>query len=128
MNLLLDTHTFLWWVKDSSNLSHNARSLLEDTDNVLYLSIASIWEIAIKLSLNKLEIELPLHEFISKQLNSNDIQELSIQRHHVMKVVEFPFHHRDPFDRLIIAQALIDSMPIVGKDEIFDAYGVKRLW
>lgn len=128
MEMLLDTHVFLWWVNDSPELSKNVITLITDEENTLYLSTASLWEMAIKLSLGKLEINVPLQEFIDTQMLINKIYEMPIQRTHVVKVVDLPFHHRDPFDRLLIAQALVKNIPVISKDKILNLYGVKRLW
>lgn len=128
MIYLLDTHAFLWFINDDKALSRTAKVLIEDSQNVIYLSIASIWEIAIKVSLGKLEVPSPFNTFINEQLHENSITVLEIKVEHTGRIVELPLHHRDPFDRLIIAQALNDTLPIIGKDDIFDRYGVKRHW
>lgn len=125
---LLDTHSFLWFINDDVALSETARILIESPENIIYLSIASIWEIAIKVSLGKLEVPSPFTAFIDKQLAENNIQILPINTKHVGKVVSLPFHHRDPFDRLIIAQSLVEEISIIGEDTIFDDYGVKVYW
>lgn len=128
MTYLLDTHTFLWFITDDVQLSKNAKQLIEDSDQALYLSIASIWELAIKVSVGKLAIPAPFDAFVVGQLRENNIGLLEIKVAHTGRVATLPFHHRDPFDRLIIAQALSEHWPIIGKDAVFDAYGVQRLW
>lgn len=128
MKLLLDTHSFLWFIGGSDRLSLTARSLIEDTDNQPFLSMASLWEMAIKVSIGRLELSLPFDELIPEQMNLNGINILDITTAHVAQVVNLPFHHRDPFDRLLIAQAKIEGMPIVGADETFDAYTITRMW
>ena len=125
---LLDTHTFLWFINDDKALSASAKGLIENPENILYLSIASVWEMAIKVSLGKLEVSSPFAEFIEEQLRENNITLLEIQISHTGLVSTLPFYHRDPFDRLIIAQALAENFSILGKDGVFDNYGVARYW
>jgi len=128
MNYLLDTHTFLWFINDDASLSSTAKTLIEDPENTIYLSVASIWEMAIKVSLDKLEMPSPFTDFIDEQLSKNTIILLGIKTEHTGIVATLPFHHRDPFDRLIIAQSKVEDIPVIGKDAIFDDYGIKRLW
>lgn len=128
MNYLLDTHTFLWFINDDESLSSTAKALIEDPENAIYLSVASIWEMAIKVSLDKLEMPSPFTDFIDEQLDENTITLLNIKTAHTGIVTTLPYHHRDPFDRLIIAQSKVEDIPIIGKDAIFDDYGIKRLW
>lgn len=128
MSFLLDTHAFLWFINDDPALSTSAKSLIEDPENTIYLSVASIWEMAIKISLGKLEMPSPFTDFIDDQLRENTIVLLDIKTAHAGVVATLPFHHRDPFDRLIIAQSKSEEMPVIGRDAIFDAYGVKRHW
>jgi PIN domain nuclease of toxin-antitoxin system len=127
MKLLLDTHTFLWFIDDSPQLSAKGKTLLE-ADNDLLLSIGSLWEIAIKLRLGKLTVAMPTDVLMTQQVTSNDIGVLSITVPHLVTVSTLPLNHRDPFDRLIIAQAMVEQMPIVSADPAFDAYPVQRLW
>jgi len=128
MSCLLDTHTFLWFINDDPTLSNPAKTLIEASEQGIYLSIASLWEMAIKVSLDKLEVPAPFAEFMLEQLRQNNIALLEIKADHVGQVATLPFHHRDPFDRLIIAQSLIEKLPIIGRDAVFDAYGVQRHW
>lgn len=128
MRLLLDTHTFLWFLSDDAQLSDPARKLIEDSANEILLSMASLWEMAIKISLGKLTIGGPFDTFIPEQIALNSIGLLSITLAHTAAVSTLPFHHRDPFDRLLIAQSLVDSVPIVSRDAVLDAYGVVRIW
>jgi PIN domain nuclease of toxin-antitoxin system len=128
MKLLLDTHTFLWFVTDSPRLSSTAKELIEDEYNEKCLSSASVWEIAIKYSIGKLSFELPFLTFIEQQMEQNSIDLLNVQISHIATVANLSLHHRDPFDRLIIAQAIVEYLPIVGVDKIFDLYSVQRLW
>lgn len=128
MRLLLDTHAFLWFIEGSTNLSERARKLIEDADNQRFLSIASIWEIAIKVSLNKLELKMTLSELVKQQVRGNAIEVLEIEPEHLDILVSLPFYHKDPFDRLIIAQSLTDELPILSKDTAFHDYSVRVLW
>jgi len=128
MKLLLDTHTLIWFIEGNPALSMTARRHIEDTSNELYLSVASLWEMAIKVSLGKLTLAQPLGTLIPQQLALNSIQLLNITVSHVAEVASMPFHHKDPFDRLLIAQSLVEGMPIIGVDTVFDAYGVSRIW
>lgn len=128
MRLLIDTHVFLWWIDDASRLSSKARSALSNPGNDCLLSIASCWEIAIKASLDKLRLPSPIDRFIPEQLAVNTFRQLAIDFRHVAKVAALPFHHRDPFDRLLAAQALEEGCPIVSADAVFLKYGLKRIW
>jgi PIN domain nuclease of toxin-antitoxin system len=128
MNLLLDTHTFLWFVQDDPKLSNTARELIEDDASHPFLSIASLWEIAIKMSLGKLQFTQPYEEFIPMQLAINGIEILGVTIEHTAAVAALPFHHRDPFDRLLAIQAKTEEMTLVSADQAFDAYDVKRTW
>lgn len=128
MNLLLDTHAFLWFIKNDASLSLRARGLIEETENKRLLSIVSLWEIAIKASLGKIVLKLPFDALMPRQLQENDIDLLPIALPHLGLVERLPFHHRDLFDRLIIAQSLVENLPLVSIDSQFDKYGVQRLW
>ena len=128
MKLLLDTHAFLWFIMGSANLSDKGRALIEDPSNENLLSVASLWEMAIKVSLGKLTLFAPFADLIPSQLNLNGIGLLNIGIDHVSLLATLPFHHRDPFDRLLIAQALTEKIPVVSIDAAFDAYGTSRLW
>jgi PIN domain nuclease of toxin-antitoxin system len=128
VNLLLDTHSFIWFVEDSPSLSAQARALIEEPTNAVFLSMASVWEMAIKVSLGKLHLSQPFDLFIPNQLLLNDITILDITVNHTLLVATLPFHHRDPFDRLLIAQSLVERMPCVSIDSVFDGYSVDRLW
>jgi PIN domain nuclease of toxin-antitoxin system len=128
MSYLLDTHAFLWFINDDPALSATAKALIEDPENTIYLSVASIWEMAIKISLGKLDIPSPFTDFIDDQLRENTIALLDIKTTHAGVVATLPFHHRDPFDRLIIAQSKSENIPLIGRDAIFETYGVKHHW
>jgi PIN domain nuclease of toxin-antitoxin system len=128
MNILLDTHTFLWFVADDQRLSNKARALIEAEENQPFLSIASLWEMAIKVSLGKLKFGQPYDLFIPQQLAMNGIGILNLSLEHTAAISTLPFHHRDPFDRLIAVQARLEKMCIVSVDTAFDAYEVQRVW
>jgi PIN domain nuclease of toxin-antitoxin system len=128
MNLLLDTHALIWFAENSPTLSKPAREALEDAENDLHYSVASIWEIAIKASLGKLKIRVPLDPDFRKQLEESGFAALSIEYAHAASVLALPWHHRDPFDRLLVAQALREQMLLVSHDRQLDAYQVKRVW
>jgi PIN domain nuclease of toxin-antitoxin system len=128
VKLLLDTHAFLWFIAGSERLSAIARELIEDSANQPLLSAASLWEMAIKLSLGRLQLGRPFENLIPEQMRLNGIQLLGIELEHVTPVTTLPFHHRDPFDRLLVAQAMVEQMPIVSADPAFDAYPIERLW
>jgi Uncharacterized protein conserved in bacteria len=127
MQLLLDTHTFLWFIMGNPTLSAPARALIEDVLNEKFLSVVSLWEIAIKLSIGKLSLSEPFDKLIPQQLSLNGFELLNIEIDHAAMVATLPFHHRDPFDRLLIAQALVEKMAIVSTDTAFDAYPITRL-
>jgi len=128
MRLLLDTHSFLWFIAGSSNLSVAARALIEAGDNEKSVSIASFWEMAIKLSLGRLAVAQPFETMMRAQLDQNGFGLLPITLSHLATVSTLPFHHRDPFDRLLIAQAKVEQLQVVTADPAFDTYAVGRLW
>lgn len=129
MRLLLDTHTFLWWLDDNEQqLSNSARSALMNAHNECFLSIASCWEMAIKSSLGKLRLTKPIERFIPEELNKNNFRLLPMDFRHVAKIEALPFHHRDPFDRILVAQSLTEKIAIVSADAVLSEYGVKRIW
>ena len=128
MRVLLDTCAFLWFIGGSERLSRPARDLIEDFDNSLYLSIASLWEIAIKINIGKLELAQPFATLIPEQIETHQIKLLQIHPDHLSRLLDIPLHHRDPFDRLIIAQAICERLPIISSDQAFPAYPVKLTW
>ncbi|HEX8846291.1 MAG TPA: type II toxin-antitoxin system VapC family toxin [Pyrinomonadaceae bacterium] len=127
MKLLLDTHTFLWFIEDNPRLSVQAKNLLE-SDADLLLSIACLWEISIKVSTGKLSLAQPFNIFLPQQLAENDIEILPISLTPLDVVSGLPFYHRDPFDRMLIAQAMVEKMAVVSADAALDAYSISRLW
>ena len=128
MKLLLDTHAFLWWVGASRELSRKARSAVGSGRNECFVSMASAWEIAIKVSLGSLRVEGALDRFLPEQLAANGFQPLPVDLKHAARVAALPFQHRDPFDRLLVAQALEEELAVVTADPVFARYGVKRVW
>lgn len=125
---LLDTHTFLWMATQPDRLGAAARARIEDGESRLLLSIASVWEMAIKKSLGKLELTSSVEELVDEQLAATDARLLQISAAHAGRVEFLPWHHRDPFDRLLVAQALQEELPILGRDADFDRYGIERIW
>ena len=128
MKLLLDTHTLLWFIGGSSSLSSTARMLIEDTENEKFVSIVSIWEIAIKVSVGKMSLSSPFDILFPHQLQINGFELLPVKVEHTSVVASLPFHHRDPFDRLLIAQSIAEDFAIVTTDAEFSDYSVKLLW
>lgn len=128
MKLLIDTHVVYWYIEGSRNLSATARTLIQDASNDILISPASYWEMAIKISLGKWQLTQPYHVFIDIGLNQYGFQLLPILPIHTEALIGLPFYHRDPFDRLLAVQALVDDLPLVSADVIFDQYGVNRLW
>ncbi len=128
MRLLLDTSSFLWFVAGSGKLSGKTRELMEDFDNELVLSVASLWEMAIKVSIGKLEMLEDFDRFISEKLEENEIGILHVRLAHLSEMIKLPFHHRDPFDRLIIAQSISENIPVIARDGIFKDYLVDIIW
>ncbi|NOQ34695.1 MAG: PIN domain-containing protein [Methylococcaceae bacterium] len=131
MNLLIDTHTFLWFVEGADELSDTAKNYILDDKNKIYISIVSLWEISIKNSLGKLDIGGEYATVIN-DVTDNDIEIMPISFQHTMIQNKLPFHHKDPFDRLIIAQGIAEQINIISKDSIFDDYlhkqSIKRIW
>lgn len=127
MRYLWDTHTFLWWIAGTPKIRSQVRFIIEDEEHEPILSIASLWEISVKNALGKLEIQGP-YESIIEDVDQNGIKILPILFEHTVIQHSLPFHHRDPFDRILIAQAIHGNMPILSADEQFDLYPVKRVW
>jgi PIN domain nuclease of toxin-antitoxin system len=124
---LIDTHTFIWLIDDDPKLSNTCKSLIEDIDNEIFISIASLWEMAIKISIGKLKVAGVLQQMI-EELSVRNIQILPINPSHVLKVETLPFHHKDPFDRIIAAQCLVENITAISIDEILDEYQVNRVF
>lgn len=129
MSYLLDTSTFLWFVTGDRKLSALARRVLEESSDDFYLSLASVWELAIKSNLDRgLELPRPFAEFVDIELQAERIQILNIELAHLKRVAVMPLHHRDPFDRLLIAQAQVENIPVITSDAAFDRYPIQRVW
>lgn len=128
MKILLDTHCWLWWIAEPGRLKEGVRRQIADRKNEIYLSAVSSWEIAIKYSLGRLALPEPPVDFVPKRLARDAISPLPIQHIHALYVSRLPHHHKDPFDRLIICQAMIERIPILTVDPQFEPYDVKILW
>ena len=128
MKLLLDTHTFLWFIMDIGRVSSRALESMKDPQNDLILSVASAWEIAIKTARGKLKLAGPIDEFMPSQLAENRIALLPITLDHALRTAALPLHHADPFDRLLIAQSQVERIPILTSDAEFARYNVETVW
>jgi PIN domain nuclease of toxin-antitoxin system len=127
MRILLDTHALLWLTENPKLLSVNANAAINSDDTCL-VSHASIWELSIKLGTGKLKIKRPLQEYVELAISKHLLESLPIDLTHIYQTQLLPLYYRDPFDRLLIAQALSENIAIVSSDAIFDSYGVKRIW
>ena len=127
MDLLLDTHAFIWFVNGDNQLPDKSINLIKKLDNKCHISVASIWEIAIKLSIGKLDLNDKFEE-IAKIMKQNHIELLPITFEHIQKLLTLDFHHRDPFDRIIISQGLVEKLTFITKDENFPKYNIKTIW
>jgi len=128
MRALLDTHTFLWWIIDNPQISSRVRDIMSNSSNELFLSAASCWEIAIKAKIGRIKLPDRPQIFVSQQMALNTIQGLPIQISHALHVFNLPHHHKDPFDRIIIAQAQLEKLPILTSDAMISKYKVKIIW
>jgi len=129
MNLLLDTQALLWFILSDPRLSRKAQDSIVETEGMIFVSPASLWEIAIKISIGKYKLPGNFQQFWDKQLEINDFTLLPISIAHASLVADLPYHHRDPFDRLIIAQSLVEKIPVVSSDSMFNFYkGVEKIW
>lgn len=128
MRVLLDTHAFLWWNTDDHKLSSVARNVIADDRNELYLSVASAWEIAIKAARGSLVLPDPPEQYVPSRLRLHRIQALPIQLGHALRVYDLPMIHRDPFDRLLIAQSQLETLPILTTDPEIARYNVDIIW
>ncbi|WP_309743291.1 MULTISPECIES: type II toxin-antitoxin system VapC family toxin [unclassified Chamaesiphon] len=126
MRQLLDTHTFLWFVMGNPRITAKLRAQIEDNENLV--STVSIWEIAIKYGIGKLNLEIPFDDFIDRQIIPNGLQILDIKLEHLKLVSALPLHHRDPFDRLLIAQAITEDILLISADRVFSLYPVRSMW
>lgn len=128
MNLLLDTHTFIWWDDDIQQLSTSAREALFDKSNILILGAASVWEMQIKIQTGKLKFSIPLDQRLDRHRTINQLQILSITSDHALKLEQLPNLHRDPFDRMLAAQCIAEGLTLVTSDPILHQYPVPILW
>lgn len=128
MRALLDTHVLLWWLVEEARLSATARQAIADPASELFLSAASTWEIAIKVGLGRLRLPSPLRSLIPKVLREQSIQPLPISNAHAVAVADLPPHHRDPFDRMLVAQARLEKLVILSSDPVFARYGARTAW
>lgn len=128
MNILLDTHAFLWWITDDAQLSATARRLIKDSGNTLYWSAASSWEVGIKYALGRLPLPEAPEIFLAQELAENQIESLPITDRYAFQAGRLPRHHKDPFDRMLIAQAMTDSLVLLSCDSFFDLYDVQVMW
>src|ERR1700684_2821002 len=126
MPVLLDTHAFLWWCEDSAELSKKARKVMTEED--CFVSYASFWEIAIKVSLDKLRLPGIIDRYLASQMSLNGFEQMEISFRQIMRCASLKRHHGDPFDRLLVAEAQAQELAIVSRDAIFDVYGIKRIW
>ena len=128
MRFLIDTHAWLWFVLGNNSLPKSIRDTIADSGNSIFLSPASYWEIAIKISLGKYTLPIPFDRFLNEAIAGEGMTVIPVTPEHAIIVAQLPFHHRDPFDRLLIAQAIGENLPIISADSAFDRYGVQRVW
>ncbi len=128
MKLLLDSHTLLWFLGGDQRLSGRARAAIEDLSNTRLFSTAGAWEIAIKAGLGKLTLAVPYSRLVPDQLRANAIELLPVNPEHLHALISLPFHHRDPFDRMLVAQASVERAILVSADAALDVYGIQRIW
>ena len=128
MQSLLNTHTLLWWLSDDPALTKSARKIIAETKNVVFVSVASAWEIAAKMRLGKLPTAVDLAADFAGHLQREGFQTLAISAEDAIRAGLLPGPHKDPFDRMLIAQAQAENMPIISNESMFDAYGVRRIW
>ncbi len=127
MNLLLDTHTLIWFLEGDNHLSFTAKSYIEEASHTNFVSMATFWEMAIKISFNKLELRKPLPD-LESLIWENGIEILPITIEHTLLVSQLPFYHKDPFDRLLVAQAMSENMTLLSGDEKFKLYPIQIIW
>jgi PIN domain nuclease of toxin-antitoxin system len=126
MKVLIDTHVLLWGLQDEAKLSRRVQALLPAAD--VWISVASLWEIIAKVQVGKLALPTPVSEYLAAKLTANGVSVLPISFDHVMRLESLPLHHRDPFDRILIAQSLSESLPLVSADPQFERYSVELIW
>jgi PIN domain nuclease of toxin-antitoxin system len=128
MKALLDTHVFLWHVAGDRRLSARCRNLIESADRELFLSVAGVWEIVLKHQLGRLTLDRPPGQYVRHYMRELRLRSMPIKLKHVLHMPQLPLHHRDPFDRIQIAQARVESMPILTRDSLISKYDVPVLW
>lgn len=128
MKVLLDTHAFLWWITDDPQLPAQVRGIIANSDNNLFFSAASCWEIVIKTHLGRIKLPDKPDIFIAEQMASNAIQSLPVQVSHALHVFNLPYLHKDPFDRIIIAQAQLEKLPVITSDSLISQYKIDTIW
>jgi PIN domain nuclease of toxin-antitoxin system len=128
MKYLLDTHALIWFFSGSPKLSEKVRILMENEEQTKLISLATVWEMAIKQSKGKLTLAVPLEQYIQDKLTLEDYEILPITLKQLAKITTLPFHHNDPFDRLLIAQAITEQIPLVSKDTAFEPYEIEVIW
>ncbi len=128
MKTLLDTHALLWLITGDKRLSRAAKETFLDPENLLFFSAAGLWEICIKISLGKLDLDPAWLEIIQEEMAANTIHWLPVEMVHCAELTKMPFHHRDPFDRMLVAQAVVERMQLLSRDSQLSAYGIKRVW
>jgi len=128
MKLLIDTHCWLWWLSAPDKINRRAQRLVANRDHEVFLSAASCWEMAIKVALGKLRIEEPLHLFVPSRLAAQGMQQLAVTHAHALRVALLPHHHRDPFDRMLVAQAQLEGLTILTADRQLEPYDVDTVW
>jgi PIN domain nuclease of toxin-antitoxin system len=128
MRVLIDTHIFIWYIQNSERLPSSVATYINDGRNDIFLSIASVWEMAIKQSTGKLNLGFPFASFIAEQMSINSMELLPLRLDHLEVITTIPFHHRDPFDRILIAQAIQEDIVIISADSIFSSYPVQIIW
>ena len=127
MNLLLDTHTLIWFLEGDCRLGLTAKNYIENANNTNFVSVATFWEIAIKVSIDKLKLQMPLQS-LKSLIEENAMEILPITIEHTVLVSQLPFHHKDPFDRLLVAQSIIEDMVLLSGDEKFKSYNTQVIW
>ncbi len=128
MRLLLDTQCWLWWFSQPEKLNENAIAKIADETNEIWFSVASVWEMGIKVSIGKLPLPENINDYVSTRMTQLAARSLEINASHALQVTTLPLHHRDPFDRMLVAQAQIEDMTLVSADSIFNQYEVTLLW
>jgi PIN domain nuclease of toxin-antitoxin system len=128
MRALLDTHVFLWWITQDQRLSSTAVEIIRDADNQLLLSAASSWEIVLKAQLGKLQLTAPPAELLPRHMDINQIKKLPITFEHTLQLFALPLHHRDPFDRILVAQAQAENLPLLTADPLVAQYPIQVIW